>query len=303
MRKYFSQITMLLLIGAFCCIMPALAQDERTLIDFVNQALENTRQVDSLAVDLQQMTRQTVSSLGLLVNRNFEQLLNGKTILQKTNPRAEMSLALNFIVEDLNIQGTPSVADSLMQTIDIIVLDGQIYARIRDAAPTITTPVPNQWLNITASANVIPGLEITAMERYLDMMMAGLQYPVTTSVVTSIGEIDADELDGQTMRVFDISLDWKRLRLLNQDEFELLNQMMHDLTDEIEGMFSIRVWVGADDELVHQVQVTANTEREFDRDHQNAYDTVRIRETHRLSFRYSRFNEPFEIEAPDVNSE
>jgi hypothetical protein len=302
MCRRLCRIAVLTFIAAFGSIMPVLAQDEGVLIEFVASALENTRAVDSLAADMQQTTRQTVSSLGLLVIRTFEQAAKGEVVLLEADPRIAMTFEQNFIVEDLNIQGTPTVADSLARTIDIIALDGQIHARMRDAVPTVTTPVPNQWLDITASTDPIPGLEITALERYIDMMMAGLQYPLTTSVVTEIAEMDTDELDGQTMRVFDISLDWERLLLLNLDEFELLKQMMWDLTSEVEGTFNIRLWVGADDGLVHQVQVTAKTERELDRDPDNAYDTVNITETHRISFRYSQFNQPFEIEAPSSDT-
>jgi hypothetical protein len=75
-----------------------------------------------------------------------------------------------------------------------------------------------------------------------------------------------------------------------------------DLTDEKERDLEMKVWVGADDELIHRIDITANVETEVERDPNDAADNFHITNTDTMSFRYAQFNQSFEIEAPPPDS-
>jgi hypothetical protein len=305
MGKRFYRIAALVLIGVFCCGVPALAQDaltqdENTLLDFVVSAFENMGQLDSMAAEIQQTTQRSVSSLDLMNVQTLEQMMIGKIVFDDSDSQIAMTIKHTQSLERSGGDSTTSETSSFSQTVDIIAIGSRRYTRVRDVVSEMATPVSEEWFEIASNENVL--VASSSIQQFLSLMTDGFQYPLTTGMVASIAELDTDEIDGHTMRVFDVDFDWERLRLTNPDEFTLLNYLSWDLTSESKRELGVRVWVGVDDEFVHQVMVSAKTKIEIERDAADANDNFFVTITDTIYFHYSHFNEPFDIEAPPASN-
>lgn len=307
MNNRFYWIVVLMLISAYFHVGAVLGQEnpvqsEQELIDFVAQAFGNTRAVDSMAAEMEQTMKQYVGGLGLSSIRTLTQNISGKITFNDGNSQVEMTIKRAFSLENINSLAT-SVIDTITESADIISAEGGVYVRIRDTASEDVRPYLDRWAEIRNSADGIPGLEMSNIEQFIALMTIGLHSPVTTTVVRSIHEMDAEEIDGQTMRVFDISLDWDRMGVTGRNEFALLGYLMEELGTESEAELDMMVWIGQADGLVHRMDIDVNIEHEIDRnpDNDTTMDIVHITENDRISYRFSQFNQSFEVEVPDLN--
>jgi hypothetical protein len=290
MKKFVFLITVLLI------VLPhtVTAQVDPDLFDFVTTAFEKTRTLSSMRVEIEETIRQSVSTLGLFTISKLENKMTGEVVFVDESPNVEMTLEQIYSNENVNPLTARSEVESAARSINITELDDQIFVRVLEADPRLAEPFSEEWMDVTAN---LPDY-VPAIQQFTDLMTAGLDYPLTTTYITSITELATDETG---MRVFEIVMDWERLVLTSGEEYTFLEYLAWDLSGETEGEFRLTVWISEASEFVHRVDAYVKSEREVERStlQQGTVGTLNIMDTVAISFRYFDFNEEFEIATPN----
>lgn len=298
----------LLLIG----IQTAAAQDapDPALLDAIATAFENTRTASSLHVVSQSLTESAGGEFSLSSQQTLE------ADLVQTE-------------EGWNVQGSLISAMTLPfgefeLTTEIIVVDGVTYLRFGEAPEGMPLDLPTEWVDLeTFSAaqgqggGMIGGAGLTASA---DQFTSFLGLPITPEIVTGITPLADDEIDGQVMQVYQLTVD--SAALLESEAATLVNVgigggagmmgggmtppqgaqggAMPEMPEMPEGTpeplapenveFTFAVYIGADDGLVHRIYSVVSI----------AADTTAITLTSLTD--YSNFNDPVEIAAPEIGS-
>lgn len=271
------------------------------LLETVARATENTRASTSLHVTAQSLTESEGSDLSLSSQRTQE---------------------FDFAKTETgwNIEGTVAYAMSLpfgefQISTEIIVVDGVTYVRSSDAPAELPLTLPTTWVNLEEYNAESPngGLPISASAEEL---LAALMIPINAESVTAIAALPDDEIDGQTMQVYQITVD--SAAVLESEAASLFDigmggggavpagglqppqgapelpaaptEMETPSPEDIQMIFA--VYVGADDGLVHRVYAVVNI----------AASGEGANLTSTTITDYSNFNEAVEITAPELDS-
>jgi hypothetical protein len=277
------------------------AQDavDPALLTPVEAALESTRALDSLRISTQSLTESS-AQFGDLSIQN----------------RSEVDLVRAESDEEWNASGSISLTSELpvIGTLDIgaemVRLDGVTYVRFGELPDALPLELPEAW---TATDELESNGGILPLPTTPDALLGALLLPIATDSVTAIAALPDDEIDGQTMRVTQISLD--PALLLESDAADLL------LVDGSRGGFgggnrpggftppagaqppaeivppspediqvTLAVYVGADDGYLHRIYLLINIAGSEDRS-RPASTVTTISD-------YSNFGEPVEITMP-----
>jgi hypothetical protein len=200
------------------------AQDtvDQTSLDYVTKAYANTLASTSLHIESQTQTERA--------NQNQQQ--GGAGFGQKQTGTFDAVKTS----DSWNINGKHTIAITTQNgeidiEIDTAVVDGKIYLQIsgmpqfggqgqnQNNAPTI----PQGWFDPTqleASSQRVPGVGNTDPKTTVLTLLDALNLPVDGKSVTALKELPADTIDGQSMRVFQLTLD--PAVILNSDAAALL---------------------------------------------------------------------------------
>jgi len=276
-----------------------LTEDDLENIEFVATAFANMAELESMTSAGTQLVDQTIEAQGQEVIQVIEQDVTSDIIL------GDDPAFSSTVIQTLNTQiGLQSL--EVEMTMDMISLENNVWVRVRDASREVAAQFPSGWINVAQNPNRIPGMELLNIEQMLQTTNSALNYPITADAISRITELESEERDEQTLRVFEIELDWEGF--IESDEFELIRDMFNpgatpvNVDAMMEQMFngaviSMVVYIGEDDNLVYQVDQTMNIDAEIE----NMLPGVRIidmRQDMTGSFTYANFNNVAEITAP-----
>jgi hypothetical protein len=206
-------------------------------------------------------------------------------------------------VTDLGTGGTETVL-----TFEMVLLDGDTYVRVSGDAGPLAAMFPEGWSNLSdpaAAANpLLSALNVESM-----VGLGSQSFLTEDSAVLGIEELDSAEIDGQTMRVFDINYDTTALAAsgvfdaMSSSLGSLAGPQGGDPQEMIQDMFedaeiTYTAYVGADDGLLHQLDNTMAIDATLSFQGMTLPLVMTIDST----TVFSDFNEPVEIEAPEVGT-
>ncbi len=293
--------------------LPVVAQEELTetqleWLTYVQTAMDNTLTLESYNADGSMiMSQQIVPSAGaegmVNVNQMIEQTMQGQVLIGDAE-----NIAVNMTMEqDITVIMPGMPETNVTQTLEIIVVEGNLYMRFSNLSAELANVFPEGWVNLNENPNAFPGSNAIVADQYTQALQANLALTLTEELVLDITEGEETELDGQTMRVFEIEINTPALFATDAMGTAL---SMFDFSafgidsEEAQAVFGeklqmqLLVYIGVDDEWVHyqESQVTVD---ELDMSSMlNQTAPVYLSQQITTVITYSEFNAPVTIEAP-----
>jgi len=195
----FAGVTATLLAG-LVPIIQAQSSADSALVEVVAEAFSNTLSIESLHITSQSLTEIS----GLPENMSLGQ------------QSAEI-LDLNHIDTEIQAQGTRTTKMSLptgemSSALEYVVIDGKTYVRFTEVPATMADILPETWVDLeTFTLEADSSQMLTALSNLNpetpQSLLGFLNLPISTESITDIKRIADSEIDGQTMSVYQVTLD------------------------------------------------------------------------------------------------
>lgn len=298
----------LLLVGVFSVGAQGLSEGEKAALADVSAAFEAFLKLESYTSVMEQtitqdmslnMGQQTMGGQTLQFSNTISQ--SGTSVIQNTEDGFNMSGKL----EQLITQNMGAGSQEMGWTLDLIVVDGVLYGRVDNAKGMFSTMAPEGWINVNedgADSPIFAGINIEMLQQTY-----GLTYPLNEETVISITKLEDEELNGQVMRVFDISYNIDALLesgmfaaalgavgeqpgMTQEELIDLINQMLSGAE------FQLKVWVGQNDGLLHRFDSLLKVDSTISFQGMSMPMVMEVVS----SVTFSDFNAPVEIAAPEI---
>ncbi len=173
-------------------------------LDYITKAYTNTLASTSLHIESQSQTESAGQQQGTGFGQKQSASFDAVKTADSWNVKGARTTAITTQNGEIDIE------------IDTAVVDGKIYLQISgmpqfgQGDQNAAAAVPQGWFDPTqleASGQRIRGVGNTDPKTTVLTLLDALNLPVTGQSVTALKELAADTIDGQSMRVFQITLD------------------------------------------------------------------------------------------------
>jgi hypothetical protein len=297
-------ILLVLAIFVLAAAFPVFAQDEA--VQTVSDAVAALQELDSYTTHVEQTIAQNIEmgsgDTAMSITNDIVQTIDLQVAKTDEGYNAVGTIDQNIA------SGTAGQSQELAMTIEIVLLDGVAFLRGSSESPMLANIIPTEWTEIDdsiATTNpTLAGFSPSALQQFY-----GINAAFDAETIESITELDSAEIDGQSMRVFEIeySLD----ALLESGMLSGLTGGMgaqagmsdEDLQALVEDILSgsdatYTAYIGADDGLLHQLDSVLTVDTTMNLQGMS----LPLQMTVDSSSTFSGFNEPVEIEAPEVGT-
>jgi hypothetical protein len=353
MKRLFIPLIMLLLIAA---ALPVTAQedenltaDQRDLLTYINEAIDNLNQSDSYAVHYHSaQTNTTTYDDGNAYDSDTETKSDAQGSFDPggslVTARGSMYLRSVSQEQGASTDDSGDTPDNDMSG-EFILIDDHVYARNdlpladmlgfthEEAATMNDTWFALSYDDLRGLASMdygLPGIRIKTaflpvVTPIIDgqFQIAGFQpQPFEEAGVLSIVELENESIDGQIMRVFELTLDplpvvwghddrsvlpWNPpdpLESFGSDGYQALQRYFQERVQ-----VNQKIWIRADDHLLYLVtgssqggyntkEIQETAAPFVDSDNGTGDTNITIDFSGSTTITYSGFNEPFTVEAP-----
>jgi hypothetical protein len=319
MTQHWNRVTgTLLLVTALTLGQITLAQEavEPESLGNVATAFENTRDVTSLHMVSQSLTETSTGANGFAFSTQQTQEFDLARTDDGWNTAGSLVTSIILPIGAIELGA------------EVISVDGVTYVRFNQVPEGIPLDLPQDWVDLeqfTAGQGTNSGQPLNGnlpLGTSSDQLLAPLMIPMNGQAVTQITVLPSDEINGQTMRVYQITVD--PAVVLESDASSLLSinapggfdgfpggavngfppQGAPELPDpdELTALtpediqMTFAVYIGEADGRVHRIySIVAVAARETGDSTTPAITVTSIID-------YSRFNEPVEIIIPEITS-
>lgn len=234
---------------------PVFAQGEGELLDDVQTALDHFNQQIHYRISGLQSMQQTVAitteEAAVSIEQTVEQRYNGAL-----NRDESAEITIEQQIQMTNGAGEPL---NFSQTLGIVIIGDVLYLRVSDVQPTdVAALLPEGWINVTENPAAFPGSEMMSSDQYLSLFANAINYSLTTDMLLSIEELAGEEIDGQTLRVIEITFDPALLfasgaldSILNAYDYAMLGLDNEALADAVSqnARITTTLWLTAEGNL------------------------------------------------------
>lgn len=295
---------MILLMTSSVLAQRGFSDDQLDLIDLSKAAFDNVYTLESVRVTGWQTITLELEVQNETLEMTLSQDFDGWTLLEDGITSAVEITIYQEIALDAGSQGQAS-GD---QTLEMILIDGELYVRVADSGGALRGVGPDDWVNLSQDPDAFPEMGEQDIDSIIEQSINPIPYPITASTVRQIEEADPEKLNGENVRVIDIVLDTSTLAgtaMFDEmrDAFESLGIRDTDEVLEVlleDAVLEIRLWVGEDGIMRQSSQAF-----EFDGDISEFFPRgvgdVLIAMSVSSVTTYTDLNKPHEIEAPDVD--
>lgn len=317
MYKQFLSITVLIIL--FSTTLTAFAQDdglsadEQALLEVILAANTQMTTLESYqVVNEQKMTQNLDAEEGPVQEMTI-------TATSQVRPLDNAIYTSQETKMGMSAEGEEEMNISMQQ--EIVLVDGEMYLRVDGTGELFETftalyPYPEDWVNyrdyLINETGYSPEMidqqfETLTVANFYDTNSQSWQY-LNADNVTSIVELPSETLEGKPMRVFQLEIDSQALQnsvvAAQMQDADILNtafslafqnlfsQIFNNL--EMETTYNLILWIGVEDNYIYQAQYQMTNTMKFGEE----TETLALSQTADGSIIYSRFNEPFVIEAP-----
>ncbi|MBZ0290389.1 MAG: hypothetical protein K8I30_22380 [Anaerolineae bacterium] len=211
MKKAFVGLALLLTAGA-----AASAQTDAGQLQFVTQAVQNTLASSSMHTESQFQSTFDSADTGIQTRGT------GSYNVAKAG---EGWNAAGTRVTQMTISGF-----DLTITTEVVVVDGVVYLNFTDLPQVLTqqsgTEIPQGWFEAATLEGQMPALEFDSLSALGDVTL-----PAAAASILGLTELPGENIDGQAMRVFQMTLD--AAALLEGDTAALLSESAGAMMDSM----------------------------------------------------------------------
>ncbi|MBZ0297973.1 MAG: hypothetical protein K8L99_35800 [Anaerolineae bacterium] len=292
-------------IVVFTCLMILLlpltvtAQSQDDLLDAVQTALDHFSQQTSYQITGLQSVQQAVTITGgdvtTTIEQSVEQHYSGALSRDAENIAAQMT-----IEQMVHLTSDDNEPLNFSQTLDIIILEDNLYMQVSDVQPEdVVALLPAGWVNLTENPDAFPGAELMNGDQYISLFTSAMNFLLTEDMLLTIDELESETIEGQTMRVIEVTFDPALLLdsgaldgLFNAYDYAMLglNNEVLAATVGQNAQVTTTLWLTPENDLYR-----ADSALSFAGE---VSDTVSIDSEIGSSFVYTDFGEPVNIEAP-----
>jgi hypothetical protein len=308
-KKYLFLLGLILIFGALSPThQPVQAQDDlQTTLDTINLAYTNAAALQSYAAqwngETAQTTRLSEGENSYIVATTVETTQSAQIEGANISSSVEQAVNQGQTLAEGGAEATgPNLASELELNADLVLIDGRVFINLDATSPEFRAGLPEGWqearagvaLGINSSVSL---MDIAASLDNVQLDAQAISALLNSTTVTSVEALEDDELDGQAMQRYLLTLNYAEV-MKGQDvaallgDFEVSEETLNTLLSG--ATYTIEVWIGVDDQTVHQQVITFNLTGEFDAggviinvNHEQA-DTLTL----------SEFNSDFDISVP-----
>ena len=284
-----------------CPLLHVKSQGEK---DIVIQAAQNTLNLDSYQISVEtEFSQEFISGLGLdRTHINFEVFQNGSGYVRVVDGELEMDFHLD---QNGSMDYAGDDFDITMNA-DVILTDNALYIHFTDVSENLASLVPNDWFNVNENTEEFPGSRFLNVATFISLARGETLYLLQEESIETITELKSESIDGQETRVFEVTLDSEAVMETNQSFMpNLLSELNTDpsvIWDALaEGSnISMKVWIG-DDDIIQRIEYIASSSFDLGIGEFSS-GSVSVTQAGRSTVRLSAFNDPVEIEIPQIDS-
>ncbi|MBC7812446.1 MAG: hypothetical protein H7175_14925 [Burkholderiales bacterium] len=160
---------------------------------------------------------------------------------------------------NLNMNQTGSTPQAIQAEIDLVIIDGQSYGRVNSANQDIGSPI-GEWV-----AEAVPTGVLQIPYDRMNTEPFLFLYLVNPNTIASVVESSGATINGQAVRVFDVTLDPGVLQSLGViSQTGIGEGTSTNLTASFDGMgslstqtaYTLRILIGVEDGLPHEITYT-----------------------------------------------
>ncbi|MDX1995548.1 MAG: hypothetical protein SF029_24405 [bacterium] len=301
-------VLMLALVGSVSAQGTTFSDEELEAIEFVSEAVDTFLALESYTAEGENVLAQDISIAGTTITQELVQELAGDYAIDEdgmVSAAVTINQTIDQVGAGMNISGG--------MVMEIVVAEETLYARVSDTTGAMAGMFPDGWVNVNENPNAIAGMSAINTDQYVNLFSSQVGYPVNEDSIDAITELDSVEgEDGQELRVFVVeynvdyldesgaldqalgAFDFTQFGLSQEDADALIESFL----DGMELKTTMRI--GADDGLIYGLDSDMQVEAEFSGAITQG-QTMTIAQTVTYAIRFSGFNEPVEIDVPDVN--
>ncbi len=299
-------------------LIPAAAQGDglsaeaRELLAYVVKAFDLFALQDTYHLNMDYHVEQVMStSLGgteiEAAHNVIHQVIDG-VVVQVADPEPATAAIDMTLVQEMIVEAAGQSETTVNMTMGMIMVDGDIYARITEFEPLTAGLVPSGWVNWSENPESLPGGNMLDFEGMVDVGSQILLYPLNLQTVAAIREIEPAAEAGEGVRAFELSLDSAGVAavagdalagMFNTSAFPgdaaamlqaMLEQMTIDITLHVDANTHLLVMISS--ETAFLVELTAEMTGSV---------PILMDQVTTVIVKLSEFGAPVTIEAPEVD--
>lgn len=311
---------LILLAVLFALLMPHLshAQDdgglsaqEQAWLTYVQGAFANFTAATSLSIHGGQLTTQTLSSPAIgseeVVISN-EQQYESDMLLDGTG----QVIAVSSGIDQTSLYRAMGQEAHQVMIMESVLVDGTLYVVVPNFEDSNgnPNPFPTEWTNLNEDGDQFPGIELFDLEGLMDYSSQLLPFgDLTDAIVLTIAEADGVEVEGKTLRVFEVDYDMAAIaeaggfglgRIYSEEMATMLGLSGDQLVRALfaEATMHQTLWIDPDTQQLHRIKAVLQIDAEI---YSPALqENLHIIQTTTAVQQISNYNEPLTIEAPII---
>ncbi|MBZ0318207.1 MAG: hypothetical protein K8L91_17435 [Anaerolineae bacterium] len=296
------------------------AQDDlQATLDMLTTAYQNTAAVSGYTAQWDSLTSQSTQLVQgdtvYIISMGIVEFQTAQIEGANTSSSISQSVAQGQIVVPGPLEsGAPlpeiEMIPQLELTVALVSIDGRVFINLDETAPPYRAGLPEGWQEIQEGIALGDNgtVSLTEVASSLEHVRLDMMPALLNTTVVQSAESLPDELDGQTMNHYLLTLNAaEAMAALGQDASALLGDL--ELSEEagsalLEGaVYTLEVWVGADDQRVYRQTMTLSLEsaldsKTFGSDLGGAAVTITHHQSETLTL--SDLNSEFDIQMPPV---
>jgi hypothetical protein len=276
----------------------ALSEEAQGWLNDVQAAFDNMAALESVRIVIDQTIDQTIAAQNSISISQIHQAIDGAIDYTGDHPALELTMVQNAVIQS----GAQTVEIPL--TMDLVLLDESSYLRVREVSRDMIGMFPEGW----GTPDQFPGVQVLDYDEYIRNINPGAQYPITPETVRTISQLEADTLDDLAMQVFDLEFDAEAL--VENEAYGQLSQLFaNSSSEEMEetikeifrgASFKLRLWIGEADQLIYRAIMDVQIDAQLSGLIPGTDIVTHVQMTLHSQVDYHSFNEPVEIEVPEL---
>ncbi len=182
-------------------------EEQQELIDTLTLAFENIVLLEALQYNQTQTLSQNITTpdvpgVGEIVNE-LVQDIESVVIFEEGDDFGNPSRVSQILDQTLTVSGTGTADESILQTLEVIFIEGVYFVRITQLSPA-DSALPEGWLNWTENPTAIPGVEVFNIDQLFTLGAIVPSQEVAEVAYDDIYLVEAYEEDGEVFQVIEV---------------------------------------------------------------------------------------------------
>ena len=296
-----------LLLLALLAVIPAVAQDDEEdeaaldteTLDYIAAAFEAMNNLDSVRIVGELTVDQEVTSAGMTIPTTITQEIDGRIGYGDDSTVDQLQMTL---LQELEMgMGLGSGG----MTLEMRLVDGTFYVQVSNTSGLMVGQFPEEWERLSDESTSVIAEAFGDPEALIASFNQQIQYPITEETVIELDERRETDVDDDPVRRWDVVLDPSAIRDSGALEAALgrppgrrqrRRLRQHRRLRQGSRRRIHRVYISTETDLIRQI----DSEVVFDTALDIMGQSAELSQTAEGEFVYSEFNEPIEVEAPEL---